>query len=146
MFKKSIFSMKLIAVLVFLFNSHAVLAQTVESVQPFKVGTFAIEDRRTVGLVLQNDKIIIDLAAANRALELLPQYSKVEIPDDMIGLISQYEYGLKNRIYEIVNWIVENDLISNQDEHSFIYAVDEVDILAPIQYPSKLMNAAVNFY
>ena len=28
----------------------------------------------------------------------------------------------------------------------FVYPVANVDIMAPIQYPSKIMNAAVNFY
>jgi hypothetical protein len=29
------------------------------------------------------------------------------MPDDMLGLIGQYEYGLKYRLYEIVNHLVE---------------------------------------
>lgn len=119
-------------------------AQAMKSVQPFKVGTFAINDVPTVGLVVANDTLIVDLAAANRSMELLPQYSAVSMPDDMLGLISQYEYGLKYRIYEIVNWLVSEDMMSA--EQRFIHPVGDVDIMAPIQYPSKLMNAAVNFY
>lgn len=119
-------------------------AQAMKSVQPFKVGTFAIDDVPTVGLVVANDTLIVDLAAANRSMELLPQYSAVSMPDDMLGLISQYEYGLKYRIYEIVNWLVAEDMM-NADQR-FIHPVGDVDIMAPIQYPSKLMNAAVNFY
>lgn len=121
-------------------------AQSMKSVQPFKVGTFAINDIPTVGLVMHNDELIVDLAAANRAIELLPQYSKVSIPDDMIGLISQYEYGLKYRIYEIVNWLVAEGQLNDSNKSSYIHPVGSVDIMAPIQYPSKLMNAAVNFY
>lgn len=120
-------------------------AQAMESVEPFKVGTFAIDDVPTVGLVMRDDSLIVDLAAANRALELLPQYSSITMPDDMLGLIEQYEYGLKYRIYEIVNWLVEEDLLS-ADERNFVHPVESVDIMAPIQYPSKIMNAAVNFY
>lgn len=122
-----------------------VSAQAMESVEPFKVGTFAIDDVPTVGLVMRDDRLIVDLAAANRALELLPQYSSITMPDDMLGLIEQYEYGLKYRIYEIVNWLVEEDLLS-ASERSFVHPVESVDIMAPIQYPSKIMNAAVNFY
>tara|TARA_B110000879_G_C11169712_1_gene512964 strand:- start:2419 stop:3468 length:1050 start_codon:yes stop_codon:yes gene_type:complete len=95
---------------------------------------------------MQNDELIVELASANRAMELLPRYSKVSIPEDMIGLIAQYEYGLKYRVYEIVNWLVEEGLLNNSNQRSFIHSVDAVDIMAPIQYPSKLMNAAVNFY
>jgi|TARA_B100002003_G_scaffold15947_1_gene13314 2-keto-4-pentenoate hydratase/2-oxohepta-3-ene-1,7-dioic acid hydratase in catechol pathway len=121
-----------------------VFAQAMESVMPFKVGTFAINDVPTVGLVVQNDELIIDLAAANRALEQMPEYSAVSMPEDMLGLIAQYEYGLKYRIYEVVNWLVEDNLLSSS--RSYVHPVNSVDIMAPIQYPSKLMNAAVNFY
>lgn len=146
MIRKSLFSLFFVAALVISSSPSTVSAQVMESALPFKVGTFAIDDLPTVGLVMQNDELIVDLAAANRAMELLPQYSKVNIPEDMLGLISQYEYGLKYRIYEIVNWLVAESLLSNSDQRSFIHPVDSVDIMAPIQYPSKLMNAAVNFY
>jgi 2-keto-4-pentenoate hydratase/2-oxohepta-3-ene-1,7-dioic acid hydratase in catechol pathway len=146
MIRKSLFSLFLVAALVVISSPSTVSAQVMESVLPFKVGTFAIDDIPTVGLVMQNDELIVELAAANRAMELLPHYSKVNIPEDMLGLISQYEYGLKYRIYEIVNWLVEEGLLSNSNQRSFIHPVGEVDIMAPIQYPSKLMNAAVNFY
>ena len=146
MIRKSLFSFILVAAMVILSSPSTVSAQAMKSALPFKVGTFAIDDMPTVGLVIQNDELIVDLAAANRAMELLPQYSKVNIPDDMIGLISQYEYGLKYRVYEIVNWLVEEQLLSNSNQPGFIHPVGTVDIMAPIQYPSKLMNAAVNFY
>ena len=146
MLRKSLCSLFLVASLAVISSVNNVSAQVMESVQPFKVGTFAIDGIPTVGLVVQNDELIVELAAANRALELLPEYSKLNIPDDMLGLISQYEYGLKYRVYEIMNWLVKEGLLSNSDKPSFIHPVDSVDIMAPIQYPSKLMNAAVNFY
>jgi 2-keto-4-pentenoate hydratase/2-oxohepta-3-ene-1,7-dioic acid hydratase in catechol pathway len=121
-----------------------VLAQAAESVEPFKVGTFAINDEPTVGLVMRDDSLIVELVAANRAMQLDWRYSKVEIPDDMLGLIEQYEYGLKGRVYEVVNWLVENDLLTQSTD--YVHAVGDVDIMAPVQYPSKIMNAAVNFY
>lgn len=146
MIKKSLFSFILVAALMTLSGLITASAQSMKSVQPFKVGTFAINDIPTVGLVMHNDELIVDLAAANRAIELLPQYSKVSIPDDMIGLISQYEYGLKYRIYEIVNWLVAEGQLNDSNKSSYIHPVGSVDIMAPVQYPSKLMNAAVNFY
>jgi 2,4-diketo-3-deoxy-L-fuconate hydrolase len=135
MIRKSLFTLTFVTTLVILAGPANVSAQDLESVMPFKVGTFAIDD-----------ELIVELAAANRAMELLPQYSQVNIPDDMTGLISQYEYGLKFRVYEIVNWLVAENMLSGSDQRSFIHPVDSVDIMAPIQYPSKLMNAAVNFY
>ena len=80
MIKKTAFTLTLIAILAVFANPSMVAAQDLESIIPFKVGTFAINDIPTVGLVVQNDELIVDLAAANRALELIPQYSKVSMP------------------------------------------------------------------
>ena len=93
-----------------------------------------------------DNRLVIDLVAANRAMQLLPQYSDIDIPSDMIGLIEQYEYGLKYRVYEVVNWMVDKQLLSGSTRRDFVHDVDTVDIMAPVQYPSKIMNAAVNFY
>ncbi len=144
--RKALYSLTLGAALALAASPPDVLAQAMESVEPFKVGTFAINDVPTVGLVVRNDQYVVDLAAANRALELLPQYADIEMPDNMIGLIEQYEYGLKYRIYELVNWMVEENMLEGRELRSFVHPVSEVDIMAPIQYPSKIMNAAVNFY
>jgi 2-keto-4-pentenoate hydratase/2-oxohepta-3-ene-1,7-dioic acid hydratase in catechol pathway len=116
-----------------------------ESAEPFKVGTFAIDGAQTVGLVLR-DALIVDIAAANRALELHPDYVTVAMPDDMLELIGQYEYGLKYRLYEIVNHVVQNNLLTGNARPAYVHDVADIDILAPILYPSKIMNAAVNFY
>ena len=146
MIRKSLFTLTLGATLAFFMVPVNVSAQAMESVEPFKVGTFAINDIPTVGLVVRDDQLVIDLAAANRAMELIPQYSKLSMPENMLGLIEQYEYGLKYRIYEVVNWLVEENQLSRSNQPSYVHAVNSVDIMAPIQYPSKIMNAAVNFY
>jgi len=146
MIRKSLFTLKLGAMLAFFIAPVNVSAQAMESVEPFKVGTFAINDIPTVGLVVRDDQLVIDLAAANRAMELIPQYSKLSMPENMLGLIEQYEYGLKYRIYEVVNWLVEDNQLSSGTQPSYVHPVSSVDIMAPIQYPSKIMNAAVNFY
>lgn len=144
MIRKSLFTLALGLVATLLAGSSQVLAQAEESVEPFKVGTFAIDDEPTVGLVMRNDELIVELEAANRAMELDSRYVEIEIPEDMLGLIEQYEYGLKGRVYEVVNWLVANDLLSTSTD--YVHPVGDVDIMAPIQYPSKIMNAAVNFY
>ena len=146
MIRKSLFSLTFAATLAIFASPVDVSAQAMESIEPYKVGTFAINDLPIVGLVMRNDQLIVDLAAANHAMELLPQYSQISMPKDMLGLIEQYEYGLKYRIYEVVNWLVEENLLSGSGQRSFVHPVSSVDIMAPIQYPSKLMNAAVNFY
>ena len=146
MIRKSLFNLTLGAMLAFFIVPVNASAQAMESVEPFKVGTFAINDILTVGLVVRDDKLVIDLTAANRAMELIPQYSKLSMPKNMLGLIEQYEYGLKYRIYEVVNWLMKENQLSNSNQPSYVHSVGSVDIMAPIQYPSKIMNAAVNFY
>lgn len=145
MIRKSLFTLMFVATLAIMTRPADVSAQAMESVEPFKVGTFAINDVPTVGLVVRNDQLIVDLAAANRAMELSSRYAKIAIPDDMLGLIEQYEYGLKYRVYEVMNWLVEENLLSGNGP-DYVHPVESVDILAPIMYPSKVMNAAVNFY
>jgi 2-keto-4-pentenoate hydratase/2-oxohepta-3-ene-1,7-dioic acid hydratase in catechol pathway len=146
MIRRKLFSLVVGMALVFCVSPINVSAQNLESVEPFKVGTFAIDDLPTVGLVLLDDQLIVELEAANRAMELLPQYSTLAMPEDMLGLIEQYEYGLKYRVYEVVNWLVEENLLTGSSRPDYVHTVDTVDIMAPIQYPSKIMNAAVNFY
>lgn len=146
MIRKSLISLTLGTALVLMTSVASVFAQDMESVEPFKVGTFAINDVPTVGLVVRDDSLIVELEAANRAMELRPQYAKMAMPEDMLGLIEQYEYGLKYRVYEVVNWMVAEGLLEARNLPDYVHPVADVDIMAPIQYPSKVMNAAVNFY
>jgi 2-keto-4-pentenoate hydratase/2-oxohepta-3-ene-1,7-dioic acid hydratase in catechol pathway len=112
--------------------------------EPFKVGTFEIAGEPRVGVVLR-DRYIIDLQPANRALERSPTYPAIPLPADMLELISRYEYGMKQRLYEIVNHVVENDMVTG-NRPDYVYELDEVRTLPPIMYPGKILNAAVNFY
>ena len=146
MIRRNLVSLTLSAALALFASAGSVYAQDAESVEPFKVGTFAIDDVPTVGLVMRDDQLIVELTAANRAMELLPQYASMLMPADMLGLIEQYEYGLKYRIYEVVNWLNAEGLLESGNQPDYIHPVADVDIMAPIQYPSKVMNAAVNFY
>ena len=111
------------------------------SIEPFKVGTFEIQGIPTVGIVLR-DALIVDIEKANTALESNGGYEEILMPNDMLELISRYNDELKPRLYGIVNNVIGNDLL----EANYVHGVEDVDILAPIMYPSKNMNAAVNFY
>jgi 2,4-diketo-3-deoxy-L-fuconate hydrolase len=111
---------------------------------PFKLGTFDINGKPQVGIVLR-DALVVELDAANEALERKGSVPPVPMPADMISLIERYEYGMKRRLYEIVNdLIADNTLDSNRP--AWIHALNEVDTLPPLMYPGKIMNAAVNFY
>ena len=125
----------------------ALLAQGpgVESVEPFKVGTFDIHGVPHVGVVLR-DSLVIDIEIANLALEAIPDYPHVPMPEDMLELIGRWDYGLKYRLYEIVNHVVNNDLLTGDRQADYIYAVGDLRTRPPIMYPGKILNAAVNFY
>lgn len=112
--------------------------------EPFKVGTFDIGGSPQVGVVLR-DELIVELDAANRDLERDGRYPAVPMPADMIELIERYEYGLKKRLYEIVNDLVDGGTLA-PGRPAFVHAVADVETLPPILYPGKILNAAVNFY
>ena len=127
-----------------LFSLFAAASSAQDIAEPFKVGTFEIDGMPQVGLVLRNS-LIIELDAANAALESSENYPAVPTPANMIELIERYDYGLKRRLYEIVNHHVNNRLLGI-DRSDYVHGLDEVRTLPPIMYPGKILNAAVNFY
>ena len=116
----------------------------IASAEPFKLGTFEIDGDERIGIVLQ-DKLVVDLEAANRVLERDPAYPRVPMPDEMRELIGRYDYGLKYRLYEIVNDLVTNRRLAASPRPRFVHDLGEVRTLAPLM-PRKILNAAVNFY
>ena len=114
------------------------------SAEPFKLGTFEIEGEPRIGIVLQ-DKLVIELNAANRALERNRAYPPIPMPDEMRELVGRYEYGMKVRLYEIVNDFVANKRMAANPRPRYVHDVTQVRALAPLM-PRKILNAAVNFY
>jgi 2-keto-4-pentenoate hydratase/2-oxohepta-3-ene-1,7-dioic acid hydratase in catechol pathway len=139
--------LRLAALCVALLTPLSAWAQTgpeAKPAEPFKLGTFEIAGEPRIGIVLQ-DKIVIDLEAANRALQRSAAYPAMAMPEEMRDLAGQYEYGLKYRIYEIVNDTVTKGRLTAKPRPGYIHDVGEVRTLAPIM-PRKMLNAAVNFY
>jgi 2-keto-4-pentenoate hydratase/2-oxohepta-3-ene-1,7-dioic acid hydratase in catechol pathway len=120
-------------------------AQATSSAEPFAVGTFAVDGQETLGLVLRQ-QLVIELDPANRNLQMEPGIARMTMPEDMRELIGQYEYGLKYRLYEIVNHLVASGQLTGARRPGFVHDVANVRILAPIRYPGKILNAAGNFY
>ena len=134
-----------LTVFVALWSPAALSAQgPTTSAEPFKLGTFEINDLQQIGIVLQ-DRLVVELNAANRALERNPAYPRVPMPTNMVELISRYEYGMKPRLYEIVGDLVANDRLTASSRPGYVHDVSQVDTLAPLM-PGKMLNAAVNFY
>ena len=119
-------------------------AQATKSAEPFAVGTFTFDGQEGLGLVLRQ-QLVVELDAANRNLQIEPGVPRMAMPEDMLQLIGLYEYGLKSRLYEIVNHLVNTSQLEGQ-RPSFIHDVKTVRTLAPIRYPGKILNAAGNFY
>jgi len=119
-------------------------AQATSSAEPFAVGTFVFDGREGVGLVLRQ-QFVVELAAANDNLQIDPGVVKMAMPADMLQLIGLYEYGVKYRLYEIVNHLVNTKQLEGE-RPSYIHDVKNTRTLAPIRYPGKILNAAGNFY
>lgn len=117
----------------------------VRSAEPFKLGTFEIDGRPTVGLVLR-DSLVVDIGAANRALERDPAVVQVPMPMDMRALIGRYEYGVQQRLYEIVNHLAASNRLAGASRPGYVHDLGRVRTLAPILYPTKMLNAAGNYY
>lgn len=78
-----------LALCLLLAGSAPAVAQTgpeAKAAEPFKLGTFEIAGEPRIGIVLQ-DKIILDLHAANRMLERNAAYPPVPMPETMRELV-----------------------------------------------------------
>lgn len=113
--------------------------------EPFKLGTFTTTGQPFVGIVLR-DSLVIDAGAANAELLRNPHVPAVQLPADMKGIISAYEYGVQRRLYDIVNWAVRDNRLSGERRAAWVHDVSKLRTLAPILYPSKVLNAAANYY
>ncbi len=64
---------------------------------PFKLGTFQLQNRTFLGIVVR-DTQVIDFAAADSAVG----QGRVAAPADMKQLIERYDSGVRDRIYAVV--------------------------------------------
>ena len=113
--------------------------------EPFKLGTFRTTGQPFVGIVLR-DSLIIDVSAANAALQTNPRQPAVQMPTDMLGVISAYESGIQRRLYDMVDTVVRENMLSGEKRPVWVHDVAKVRTLAPILYPTKMLNAAANYY
>jgi 2-keto-4-pentenoate hydratase/2-oxohepta-3-ene-1,7-dioic acid hydratase in catechol pathway len=117
----------------------------IRSAEPFKLGTFELDGQPGVGLVLR-DSVVVDVVAANRTFQRDPAVPDVPMPRDMRGVIEGYEYGVSRRLYEIVNWLAASNVLSGTSRPSYVHDAAKLRTLAPILYPTKMLNAAGNYY
>src|SRR5688572_15675444 len=139
-----VFLVLLLAILTVPVPGSAQTGSAATSAEPFKVGTFQVGTRQAVGIVLR-DRLVVDLNEANAVMEKSRGYPRRAIPADMVGVVSEYENGLKGRIYAIVNDLVQSNALG-ATRPSYVRELGQVRTLAPIPRPRMIMNTAVNFY
>src|SRR5438132_8056455 len=108
-----------------------------QGVTPFKLGTFQIQTRTFVGIVLR-DSVVVDFAAASRAIT---PASNVALPADMKDLIARYDSGLRDRIVQVVRSVNAQ----SGARPAYVYDLMAVKTLPPIMYPTTMLNVAVNY-
>ncbi|MFQ5791156.1 MAG: fumarylacetoacetate hydrolase family protein, partial [Acidobacteriota bacterium] len=121
--------------------ASSVLAQTpipAEPDTPFKLASFGAAGKVRLGLVLA--KHVLDIGEANEHLIQRTGVSRMTIPDDMRGLIEEYD-RVSSRLYQIANFFGDLKL----EELDFAFLVDEASLKAPIKYPYNLLAAAANY-
>ena len=132
------------AVTAFPAAAYAQTGTAAQSAEPFKVGTFLVGNAERVGIVLR-DALVVDLAQADAALQKSQSFPPRTMPSDMVALISDYENGLKGRIYAIVNDLVQSKALEGT-RPDYVRELSQVRTLAPIPRPRMMMMTAVNFY
>src|SRR5213592_4767680 len=108
-----------------------------QTVSPFKLGTFQIQNRTFVGIVLR-DSVVVDFAAASRAIT---PASKMAIPADMKDLIARYDSGVRDRIIQVV----QNVDARTGARPAYVYELARLKTMPPIMYPATMLNVAVNY-
>ena len=89
--------------------TESVAAET-QPAETFKLGTFDIKGEIKLGLVLR-DQYVVELEAANNYLQRRPLYVQIPMAEDMKELAGRYRLGLKERLYQITNYVIEEHLL-----------------------------------
>lgn len=98
-----------------------------QTAAPYKLGMFQQGNRTFVGMVLQNDTLVVDLSRAN-----------VGAPATLKQLIAQWDAGTGTRLAALA-------ATSVLKAPAFSMKVSEVKTLPPITDPAVLLSTAVNY-
>jgi len=102
----------------------------------FKLGTFERGGQRFVGIVVK-DSLVIDLAAADDATALAVRKGG---SSEMKDVIARYDDSLRERIQRLVM------LLDTSANHpASVMPLASLKTLAPILYPTTMLNVAVNY-
>jgi len=115
------------------------VAHAQQAATPFKLGTFERQGKPFIGIVVR-DSAVIDFAAAHAAVRT--PASTVAAPADMKDLIARYDTGLRTRILDLIRAAGD---VTRANRPAYVYDVKSLKILPPIQYPTTMLNVAVNY-
>jgi 2-keto-4-pentenoate hydratase/2-oxohepta-3-ene-1,7-dioic acid hydratase in catechol pathway len=104
---------------------------------PFKLGTFQLQDRTFIGIVVR-DTQVIDFAAADSVIGR----GRVAAPADMKQVIERYDAGVRDRIYAVVKAVTA---AQGGARPAYVHDLASLKTLPPIMYPMTMLNAAVNY-
>jgi 2-keto-4-pentenoate hydratase/2-oxohepta-3-ene-1,7-dioic acid hydratase in catechol pathway len=98
-----------------------------QAAAPYKLGMFEQGGRTFVGMVINNDTVVVDLSRAN-----------VSAPATLKQLIAAWDANTGTRLAALA-------ASSAQKAPAFAMKISEVKTLPPIPDPGVLLNAAVNY-
>src|SRR5262245_14913277 len=110
---------------------------TAQAPAPFKLGTFQLQNRTFIGVVVR-DTQVIDFAAADSVIGR----GRVAAPADMKQLIERYDAGVRDRIYAVVKAVTSSQ---GGARPAYVHDLSSLKTLPPIMYPMTMLNAAVNY-
>ena len=105
----------------------AITAITAQSTTPYKLGMFEQNGRAFVGMVLQNDTLVVDLSRAN-----------LNVPATLKQLIAGWDARMGTALSSLA-------ASASAKPPAFSMPLKQAKTLPPIPDPSALLNAAVNY-
>lgn len=105
----------------------AIAGTRAQSATPYKLGMFEQNGRQFVGMVIQNDTVVIDLSRAN-----------VNAPATLKQLIAGWDAAVGGRLATLAG-------SASTKVPGFAMPIGQLKTLPPIPDPSVLLNAAVNY-
>lgn len=114
-------------------------AAAAQPATPFKLGSFERNGRAFLGLVLDGDARVVDIAAANTAYQAShPKAAKMAMPSDMKVLIARYDTGVGARLRAIAA------AETGAKPAAYKFATTALKILPPVR-PAVILNAGANY-
>lgn len=118
--------------------------------------TFIVDQRRRTGVVV--DDYVVDLQAVYEAmrhaagLPPAPQLSATLLPDDLVGLIAQWDVAA-DIVFSCVDFVASaaadwqqlNEVMRAYGHTSVAYSLDKITFAPPLVRPGKVLGIGLNY-